>query len=572
MLPELKITRIELESLEDVLQWSPDGTLAVQSTGELTFLTPKYTNDQIKTADPLFDIKKLSLDSLPRNMLFANEISDERGSTFLTSVTTSIVDMKWSMMFNNECYLALLTAHLSVIVLKDGEVFADVTSKTKCTTQHELDGMRVHCLDWIVNGDGQLCIIQGVHSGDLKVTDVIGGKELEIIHVCDSPIVKLRTQGSKVFAVSLKNEVFVIEGSEVLNVKGEHRFMIYDLYPQGDLLFFTTCSKVTKLELSRTTAPVTLETGLLTPTRIIPSNSDLILLSETASVKVNSSFSIIADDKVEPVLSKRLQAWTRKYNDFNTKKVSIHKYGSSLNYNGNVLAVLYDLQQDSNFKYIIASSRSYSVGFITLENNFTNVGTSLSHFHEFKFTNFVNEPKLKPTALHYDLDLKSFLKQCVYANSELIQLSSQNLIFADKDPLIRKTYSRLLISYIDNNKMTFDNLIDQAVVANLRFMSGETVFPEVKDVTINAGAFSEVFNFGAEQDNDTVVSLSNHIWQRCCLTFLPVITPHVKLDPATSKRALDTSRDKFNDFGVLTRALLEASECSIYTGCRYLTR
>jgi transcription factor C subunit 8 len=568
MLPELKLTRLELNDLQNSIHWSPDGTLVVNSMTELTFLTPNYTKNEVKTADPLFEVKKLTVNSLPSNNFFAQRVGDERSSTFLTTLEDYVVALKWSPLVNNESYLAVLTSQLSLVILKNREIFAQLNTTKKFTTQNEFNQYRVHCFDWIEHYDN-LSLIQGTHSGDLRIFDLTNGKEVEVIKVCDSPIVMLKTLRNLIFAVSSSNEIFKVEQSEVQRLKTSDRFMIYDLYPQDDMVYYTTCSKITKLELFRRTAPITLNTGLLTYTQIVPSRDDLLLISETSSIKVDSSFSIVPDDIISPVFFKRLQSWTRKYNDFNTKSVSLHKFGSTLNQDGNVLATIYELQHDATYKYIIASDRLYKVIFIPLYNNFEGKGSSLANYHEFLFTGHINQVEQQDINLDFEVDFKIYLQRSVYRNSELSQLASKNLIFRDINHEIRKKYASLIVSYIDKNKISITNKIDEAVVASMRFFSGLHVIHEVKDVVIKGNAFSENFNFGNDQDTDTLVSATDHIWPRCAITFLPILTPFVKVDPATEKRVLDISRDSLNEYGPITKDILESSDVCIYSGCRY---
>lgn len=568
MVPELTVTRLELSDLQDALQWSPEGTLVINSMAELTFLTPKYTKEHIKTAGSLYERKTLAVQALPKSKFFQSQMPYERTSTFLTSAEDYAVALKWSPLFNHISYLAVLTSQLSVALVKDCELHSDLTPTQIFSSQEELDQHRVHSLEWLVAKD-QLLLLLGVHSGHIRLLGAETGLEADLVKVCDSPIIMLKVFANVIFAVSARNEIFKVEGSNVQIIKAADRSLIYDLYPKEGLVYYTTCGKLTKLEFIRRISPITVKTGLLTHAKIVPEGDNLLLLSESKSVKLNESLSVVSDDVVAPIMLKSLQSWTRKYNDFNTQKVSLHKFGSSWNYDGNLLAIIYDLQQDASYKYIIASERVYKVAFIPLNNNFNDKGSPLSYYHEFKLTGHLTDIATEDATVNYKVDFPTYLKEGVYGNPELIQLAAKNLIFTDKDALIRKKYATLVVSYIANKKLEVTNTIDKAVLASLEFIAGHAVTEEVKNVTIHAGPISEVFDFGPEQDTDTVVSHTDHVWQRCCLTFLPILTPFVKYDATTEKRALDISRDSANDFGPITRALLESSEFCVYSGCRF---
>lgn len=571
MIPQLTLSRTEVYDLNNAMKWAPNGTLVLNTVSDLTFLLPKYTKEDIKTADKLFERKSVTQQSLPANPFLSLSFDDERTSTLLTSQDAVIEIMEWSPMFQNVCYLAVLTNEGSVLVFKDGEIFANLTTTGEFTSQKDFDRYRVHSLGWLSH-HGRLLIIQGTHSGDLRISDALTGEEVDVVCVCDSPIVMVKTCQSQIFAVSSSNAIYKIHGSEVQQIKDASRYLVYDMCPHETFILYTEPFRITKRDFIKRIAPVSVKTTFATPTRIVPSNKDILVVSNSGSVKIDSSFNLVEDNIIEPVLSKRLKAWNRKYNDYNTKTITLNKLGLDLNYNGNVLAVVYEMKEDKVFKYKIASERSYPIVFIPLENNFGGDGSSLTKFHEFKITGFTSETTATTTDVDYSVDLPSFIRDYVFHDGEITELASQNLIYNNKNSQIRKRYARLLVSYIDKNKLDIKNTIDRAVVTSLRYMAQLPIDDEVDNVSINSGAFTETFDFKKEQDSDTLVSHSDHIWQRCCLTFLPILTPHVLYDPATESRAIDISRNSDNEYGFFTKALLQNTEICIYSGCVFIPK
>ena len=86
-------------------------------------------------------------------------------------------------------------------------------------------------------------------------------------------------------------------------------------------------------------------------------------------------------------------------------------------------------------------------------------------------------------------------------------------------------------------------------------------------------AFGQTLStFKTDKNNnpDALVSESGHAWNRCALTFLPIVSTNVKVDPVTQKRIIDISKDELNEYGYFTRTILETlNKVSIYSGCRF---
>lgn len=570
MVSDLIIPRVEFNGFHNVLHWSPDGSIALNTSGQISIYKPKHTKEITKSSAVLFDLVKVDIEKLPVNQLFDAEMSDERTGTLFTASTQSINKLQWSPLYENVSYLAILTSYHGVYIIRDGNIWLDVTTKEPITSQAQFDQQKTHSFGWIAT-EHNLLLCEGLASGHIRTIDIFENEEQDFLKVSDHPIVHLKVVDNVMFAVSSKNEIFKIDGSKVEQLKDADRSMIYDIYVDStDTVFYTTYSKLHKLSKNDSNSA---NTGLTTPSQVFPcGQSKLLLIAQSKTAEFTYDLEHTPNDTTEPLLKKRIQRWNSKFNDFNTRTPLLKIYGASLNFSGNVLAVLYELEQDAGFKYQISSENTYKVMFVTLDNHGSSKGSSLAHFQEFKITGTIRDVTPEKITPDYGTDFSTFIRESVNGDSDITKWASQNLIYGDKDELIKKKYATLLLNYIKKNKLTPENIIDKAVINNLHIVAGLNISGEVTDVPFTNSGFTETFDFVLTQNPESMRSKTDNEWPTCSLTFLPILTTAVRVDPVSGRRFIDLTRDTENDYGTLTKAILSASDISIYSGCRFVVK
>jgi transcription factor C subunit 8 len=581
------IQRAELSSLYDSLKWSPDGTIAVNTSGSLTLLKPKHVKGDVKTnskniLNDLFEVEKLDLDSLPRNNLYLNEPDDERVSTLFSTTDIAITKFEWSpLSASYDSFLAVLTNRLSLLILRNGRVVQDLTSDIIVETQDELDEFLFSTFEWARSDGGDLILHTGLKSGHIRSYRCLEREfeEFSFVKVSEYSIVSVRSVGSQLIAVSSENEIFLVkdEGS-VSKIKEADRFKIDDVFVSSSKheIYFSTFNKLSKIKLSDGSL-TTLKIGIFSTSKILQSGvNELLVVSETNTAKINiEAFQQINDNVVEPLLQSRLNKWNAIFNDFNTKLYKIKVFGVDLNYNGNILAVLYEIQNVNGFRYKISSENTFKISFIPLDNNnLENEASSLAIFQSFKLTGRFQEPKqLERQELDFSLELDNFLESAVLQNPVLRSASITNLIVGGQDEKIRKLFAELIVKYVKANNLSFDNDIDKVVYNNLLLISNDNPLDNVPDeVTFKADSFTQTFNFNDNSDIESLHSKDGLVWTRCSLTFLPILTPNIKYDPVTERRIINFEKDELNEYGEFTKSILKLNSVSLYSGSNYVSK
>lgn len=582
------LQRTELWQLYDVLQWSDDGSLAVNTSSQLTILKPKYVKDDVKInfkniTNTMFDTEKIELELLPRNNLYLNEIHDESVSTLFTTTDVAVSKFKWSPLSStNETFLAVLTNRASLLVFKNGKLFVDLTSNIIADAQAELNDNIVTSFDWFKNSNNGLELITGLASGNTMSYSYDDGKFAisNRAKVAEQSIVSIKSFEHGYIAVGSTNEIFINQNNELKKLKGSDRFRISDILFLNNFIYFTTTTKLSRISIINQRLE-SIEIGLISTSKILQvSPSELIIVSDSRTIKINvESFEQINENIIEPIIQNRLNKWNANFNDFNTKIFKLKVFGVDLNYSGNIMAILYEIQNVNGFKYKISSENTFKISFIPINsNNFNNEPSSLAIFQNYKLTGNLqsfNNSSNGNSELDLSLNMKEYLNAIMFNNTNLKNAAIQNLISGNQDALIRKSFAELIINYIQKNNIIFHNDIDKIVYNNYLSILGHSANDPTfqKEITFKTNSFEQTFNFTENNlDLEKIKSTDGIIWTRCSLTFLPILTPNVLADPVTEKRIIDIKRDSLNSYGDFTKSILDLNFISLYSGSSYIEK
>lgn len=581
MVSDAIIQRIDLQDSTDNLQWADDGTITITSTGQLTILKPKYQKDEVRSANKLFEIQKIDIESFPRNNLYTSQPADEVTSTNFSSTDDFIVKSLWSPLSSSkEALLAILTGSRSVHILKHGEIKYTVNKSITYDTQLEFSEAFTYSLEWLKIGNS-LYLLTGQGSGTIKIYK-INDDELQeqgsLKTIEGTPILNLKASSKFLVATNSDNEIFVFrdplsEVSEAEKIKEKNHCIIYDVYLSDKYFFYSTANIFHKIDLeSSSNIRSEVTTDIYEHCKIIPNGSGFLLLSTKNSVQIDKQLRASKDNKVSAAKAKRINKWNSKFDSFSLKNTKLRVYGADYNFSGNLLALLYEVDHDMGFKYKITSENVFKIAFIPLENNFSQLGSSLAVYQEFILSGSFPEVKVEASESQNGkpLPLESYLRNTVLTDSKISELIAKNIVSRDQDTEIKTRYAQLLVDFVTKNKLKFDNSLDKATYKYILQLVCKEFEEKIGAIEFASDIFQEAFNWDNNDDPEILVSESGHTWNRCAITFLPVISEGVKIDPVTQRRIIDISKDNANNYGFFTKAILKnLNEVCIYSGCRY---
>ncbi|CCH41764.1 Transcription factor tau subunit [Wickerhamomyces ciferrii] len=583
MVADLLLQRVDLLPQLENLAWSDDGSLAVNTAGQLSLYKPKYEKDEVKNANSLFEIQRFELASLPRNQIFQNEIDDEVGSTNYSAAEEAIVKFTWSPLTSSKVtYLALLTNTKSIHILANGEAkhSIDRSLTQRVSTQKELDDYITHSIEWLILGN-VLVLLTGQANGTIKAyyVDDQSYKEVESITINEGvPIVQIKADQNNLIAVTSTNEIYKISNPLQENstpaqiIKEADRFKIYDILLQTKKILYTSPSQFNIIDIESGTKSTT-TTNILDFSNIIPNGSNYLIVSHTKSIQLDKDLKLIQDNKVQSLRKRRVNRYNSKLDSINLKDDDFKILGIDYNHSGKVLAILYSIEADLGFRYKITSQTYFKIAFITLDNDFKIQASPLATYQQFIISGVLPDSEIDSgvTETNLDVSLAEYLKTNILNDRLISGLISRNIVSRDQDLDIAKRYADLLVRYINHSGLEFDNVLDKITYKSLLLLStGGYNGATIGKIEIKTDVFEETFNFDEINDLEPAKSETGHEWNRCALTFIPILSTDVKIDPVTQKRIIDIENDKLNDYGFLTRTILETlNEISIYSGCRY---
>ncbi|SCU98054.1 LAMI_0F12772g1_1 [Lachancea mirantina] len=567
LLKDLIVNRKELQSWSDNLSWSHDGSLYLTTLPQVTVCRPVYHKVIERHSKQLFHIEEVVLDlrnKLRYEMPHQNFILNSQPDSYVKKcVPSPLRDL-----------LAVLTNNGSVCIFKD-HVFISELDQSKVG----IELRTYHSMAW--SPDGQF-LAAGNETGQVVIFNISKGRseirEAEIIINLNSNktawVIKLKWVGEYLLCVLDDNSIYVVKDSSVRATKDSSKFEVNDVDIINDTLLATCSGCLLAIDL-KTLTPESISLKSNEMFQIIPlrrRNCAILLSNKTSFVFSLDDKTLQADTILSPHIEAKFQKWNDVFNEFNKYETTVCIYGLALSADEACLALLYTMENVS-IRYRIVSENQYRIAFISLYEDWTisKFTTGLAWYQNYH----IHGEKL-PTNLEVDKksNLPDVNKPFVEFLKELNERESMNAErFRNylQDDKTSNLFKEAIFQYAVHHKDEITNPLDKACVISLANFLSEKLDIECDTVEVKSRFIAETFDFKNQLDHDHITSQEGHKWRRCSATFLPLMTTQVKVCSVSQKRMIDLNRDSLNDFGWLTRTILEVfDECSIYSGVKLL--
>ncbi|KAH3902958.1 uncharacterized protein SCODWIG_01913 [Saccharomycodes ludwigii] len=610
LLKDLVLFRRELENWYDVLTWLPNGSLLINTQNELTLCQAIFKKNVEKSLKNLYFVKNLKLGNIESNK-FEFEY-DTFENTLLNSVPQSYVKRVKTNFING--YLGVLTNNCNVLIYNNEFEFIGNLDHDSKALQERI----YHSLSWspesvekenllvVGNECGQLIffnengkyvktvsLLQEKNKNDCKniwVTDIMWDYMKYICCILsDNSVILYNFEAGFSTIVKPANRFHV---SEIKIVK--NNFLLINC--TNELIFYSieTGSLLKHTNHDNNYEPCNV---------IIAENDQPYLLSDVRVFKLNladegNAIEISTAPMLSEALLKKYNKWNTIYNPNKQYNTNFSIHGCCKSPDGSMLAVLYNIDRNS-LKYKTTSEYHYRISLIPLNGSTWEVKSDLkgAGFLWYQAYNCYNgklprnvdtfpgsaeqhkETQDEEKVVLHDTScsFRTYLRKHVLKNNlELKKLQFLSFIEDSKLRIVKK-YCQLVYHYAIEHLAEITNPLDKAcVTAMAQNIGSETPFPSLQDTLMRGKFISETFDFNMQnKDNITgeiesenifkIVSIEGHEWMRCSITFLPLLSPALKYCPVTKLRMLDIKRDNENDYGWLTKTLLEeCNSISIY--------
>ncbi|AGO13858.1 AaceriAGL009Cp [[Ashbya] aceris (nom. inval.)] len=570
ILRDLVIPRKELQHWTDNLTWSRDGTLYVTTIPDVTCCEPVFSREVNGQAKHLFHTKEFPLELGNK---FEYDIA-ERDVLLNAQPEPGVVLCAPSPSAQQ---LAILTNNANVITTVGQICIGEADEATLSEAER---AYRAVC--W--GPDGQLLVV-GNECGELKIFSVHaaeGGTSVGHLHTVsvgrpDEWVVGIRWEGDMIVAYTSANSVHLVSAidykqREILGPGGRQ---VTDVQLIGKYVLVARTDALHKIEYGSGAVEV-LELGWGAESYIVPlpDQDAAVILSNRTSCKVllEGPFEAGPDDVIAPHIETKFKKWNTVFNEFNKYESTFNIYGIALSPDGYCLALLYEIERVS-FKYRILSELQFRIMLLPLTNKWriTPRATGLALYQNYHIYNGMMPENLDETQnidVSTSQDFALFLGEI--RNSEQVRkLRFENLL---RDSPSDDWYKTLLYKYALDNKDRITNPLDKACIISLANILKVPAPFASTIVTLRGDYITESFNFSANDDPKVLKSEDGTLWQRCAISYLPLLTTSVKVCPVSNYRIIDIRRDTYNDYGWFTRTLLEIfNDESLYTGTRMTT-
>lgn len=577
MVKDLNVNRRELSDWENGLAWSREGTLILGTTPEITLGQPIYRRQVERNARNMFQLRSYEL-SVEEN---AFEFVQPGQNAMLNSDPASKIRVSKPSNVHN--LLACLTTNGNCIVFEDQNLSTNITP-----IEGSVEQRTIHSVCWSPD-DRYICL--GNECGQLIVYTV--EKQMDNRFTFTTPQVITTTSSggqwvtdilwdmnhSIIFSL-LDNSVYKTEGfDEVKEVKQSSRFKINDMKLVRNHLLVSSTGILECINLS-SMKTVTETFSNYEAFHIIPlyhqtaeDEVSAILISNKSSIRVTVKedvINVMEDDVVSPHLEKKFKKWCTLFNEYNRYEVSLFIYGISLSPDGYSVAILFSIDRIS-LKYRIVSENKLYITFIPLYDQWdlSKAAIGLAWYQTYNIYD-CKLPKNIPATIENDIDhldkslpFKEYLAHLMERET-IIKMQFSNFIEERSD--ISYIF-KAIYEYCESNKDKITNELDKACINTISTILGHEPLVEEVPFIIKGDHIEENFTAQEVKDIETILSVENHAWKRCAITFLPLLSTKLKICPVTGKRIIDISSDNHNEFGWLTKSLLETfSVNSPYSG------
>ncbi|KAL3233627.1 Transcription factor tau 60 kDa subunit [Nakaseomyces bracarensis] len=578
---DLNVNRRDLNDWENGLEWSREGTLVLGTTPEITVAEPIYRRDIERNAKNMFQLRSCEL-PVEENAL---EFVQTGLNTLLNSDPASKVRATKPSSVHN--LLACLTTNGNCIIFENQLLATNITP-----TEGTVESRTIHSVCWspddqyicLGNECGQL-IIYSVHENEGSQRFTFNQERIIDTNIGPNNwITSIIWENCTIICSLLDNSVHRIENFEpAQELKGASRFKINDMKIIHNHLLISTTGTLHSINLSTMNV---LQTAFnnYESFHIIPlhhareNNVSAVLISNRNSIKIiikDTDIIVQDDDIVSPHLEKKVKKWCTLFNEYNKYEVSLFIYGISLSPDGYSVAILFSIDRIS-LKYRIVSENRFYITFIPLYQSWslTKSALGLAWYQTYCIyecaapENLQLNIKSELAQVDKSLPFKKYLDSLM-DNEDIIKMQFSNFIQGQSD--IRYILEAIY-EFCTANKHSILNPLDRACISYISaILEREQPFEE-EPFTIRGDHIEEHFSPQDVKDADIVISNENHTWKRCAITFLPLLTTKLKICPVTGRRIIDISNDKLNEYGWLTRTLLETySSNSPYSGTPFTT-
>ncbi|SCU81150.1 LANO_0B02146g1_1 [Lachancea nothofagi CBS 11611] len=565
LLRDLKVSRKDLQDWTDNLVWAPDGTLYITTVPDITVCQPVYNKSMMSNSKDLFHTKDYPL-SLENKFEF--DLAQE--NAMLNTVPESFVKQCQISPVSNQ--LAVLTNNGNVCIYQDAKLIYQLDEPQRAIwerTYHSVAWSPCGTLIAVGNECGEVIIFSINHNS--RDAEYQHHSSIELKRNSTSWVLKLRWFGNKLIASLSDNSVYLVESdSTFFQIKEPSRFSISDICGIGSSVLVTSVGSIYRYDLSGGKATTVDWKGCdILHIVDIPDQNVAIVISNKTSCLVNldQNMHLSEDTILAPHLENKFKRWNSYFNELNNYETSLLIHGISTSQDGASLAILYSIDRLS-IRYRIVSEQVYRICFLPLCGTWEikRESTGLAWYQNYQIYNKQLPPlfdaQVPNISLDTGSDFKTYLRMLM-SNDEMNRLRFSNFVSDKKDNhLYKKAVYDYAIAHTDEIVNELDKACFQSIASFLKQS------PVALGRYVMKGNFiEESFITSEKEEVNFVRSEEGHMWKRCAATFLPLLTPDVKVCPVSGYRIIDIKKDHFNDFGWLTRTLLEFfNNQSIYSG------
>lgn len=575
LLRDLVVSRREFQDWDHNLHWGRDGSLYMNTYPEICIGQPIFRKEVENTSKNLFHVKDHPLE-------YPNKFEFEYATTnsLLNSQPVSHARLCKPSPVDN--LLAILTNNLNVLIFKDQQLLANVDEKVK-----GLEHRSYHSLEWSPDGNH---IVVGNEASELVVFTLkrISDEEISysvtqslqlsnsanwVTHICwEQDAIIAALDDNSAYAVS------TVKNYEIRQIKSASRFKLVDVKIVGICVLITAAGHFYHLGLSTQKTHI-LKLGPADEFYIIPLLQEpdcVILISDRTSCKVkyDSGLSIVPDHTVSPHLERKFKKWSTISNEFGKYEATMLIHGVALSPDGYSVAIAYSMERIST-RYRIVSEHQFNITFIPIFESWqiSKKAVGLAWYQTYQIyrcalpvvTEDTTDSILDKQVCDLDMDFKDYLK--IFMNdNQLNKLRFFN--FIEDKPSI-DLFRKAIFEFAISRESEIKNPLDKASVQSLAnaLDTESPVALDADSIKLQSDFVTESFNFNQNSDPTIILSEQNHVWRRCAVTLLPILTTKVKVCPISNQRVIDIKRDAFNDYGWFTKTLLETlNNESVYTG------
>ncbi|SCU78687.1 LADA_0A06920g1_1 [Lachancea dasiensis] len=568
-LRDLTVLRKDLQGWTDNLAWGPDGTLYITTVPDLTRCQPVYNKTVTNNSIDLFHVKEHKL-SLPNKLEFENA----QENIMLNSLPESFITQCQASPVNN--LLAVVTNNGGVCIYENDFLISQLDEPGKM-----LNERTYHSVSW--SHDGTM-IATGNECGQVvlfscnttKGTCFEFKSSINLDDESKSWVTKLKWVDGNLLAALSNNAVFLINCDFThTRIKEPSRFAIFDLCAIQSNILITTIGSVYRYELADKKADVIPWNGYeelyIVP---VPKQNKAIIISNTKSctLELNQGIRLSEDQILAPHLETKFRRWNSYFNELNNYETNLLIHGISISCDGASVALLYSIDRLS-IRYRIVSEQVYRICILPLADDWEirPESSGLAWYQNYQiygkklpsnYTEQAPSPELNVT-----VEFPTFL-------GELMSSDSMNILrfsnyFGEKPD--NHLYKKAIYEYAMAHRDKITNVLDKACVLSISHILALVSPFEIDCYVMKSEFIEETFTAAVGEEKETVRSMEGHVWKRCAATFLPLLTPEVKICPVTGFRMIDLQKDHYNEYGWLTTSLLQLSNRqSIYSGTKMI--